>query len=144
LPKLETFGHRFNGKFGSYFGGRYDEVLHHECFDRLKGLPVWRLQICSVENCGVVFLKAKKALYCRDHRSLRSRAQRYREKLKGRFTAEELRDKRHEYYLTRVRRLKGEAKAAAVRKNINPSQLGREAVKAVEAAVAEQPGREER
>ena len=136
LPPLACSVTLRNDRFFCSYKGGLDTLSLYECRDLLIGLPSWRLQKCSAEGCQDVFVKTKKALYCATHGSEQSRSERYRGSLKTRLTPEQIRDRRHGYYLARVERQNGKAAVAKVQRR-RPSDteltslLARDAVEAV-------------
>lgn len=116
LPPLAIEASQRDGKFVSSYAGELDDVFLNECWDRLRGLPVWRLQHCPVNDCNRIFVRTKKALYCSIHATAQARAARYRRGLSNRLTPEEIRRRRHDHYVARVKKLKGAAAAKKVRK----------------------------
>jgi len=136
LPPLACYVTLRNDRFFSLYEGGLDTLLLYECRDLLIGLPGWRLQKCSAEGCQDVFVKTKKARYCTTHGSEQARSERYRDSLKTRLTPEQIRDRRHSYYLARVERQNGKTAVAKVRKRglsgtERTSLLARDAVEAV-------------
>ena len=116
LPPLTMVASQHDGGFASSYRGSPENMFIHETWDRLRGLPAWRLQRCPAEDCERLFVKTKKALYCPVHASAQARAARYRAKLPERLTPEQIRERRHRHYVARVQKLKGKAAAKRVRR----------------------------
>jgi hypothetical protein len=78
----------------------------------LGGREGERLIGCAEPGCDVFFIKRKRGMYCRTHRSGKEYARRHRQ------GAKESPNSRHERYLNQVARTKGPNIAAHVRKRV--------------------------
>jgi hypothetical protein len=99
-------------RFIGYTEGEFAAVFLRECATLLNGLEKSRLQKCSALGCDSVFVKRKKAKYCVVHSSVRMRSERYRDALKQRLTAAEIKKRRRRYYRNRQAKLQLEARKA--------------------------------
>jgi predicted RNA-binding Zn ribbon-like protein len=108
------------------FGFRVEPLLRphglaHEAAN-LKAITLWtlanvlggsegeRLVACAEPGCDVLFIKRKRGIYCRAHRSGKEYARRHRQ------AAKESPELRHSRYVKQVARTKGDKIAAHVRK----------------------------
>jgi hypothetical protein len=106
--------------------------LMHEATN-LKAIVLWtlanilggreggRLVKCAEPGCEVIFIKRKRGIYCRAHRSGREHARRHR------LAAKQSPDSRHERYVKHVARTKGKSVAAHVRKSTRKNKIRRTA-----------------
>ena len=119
------------------FGFRVEPLLRphgltHEA-SNLKAIVLWtlanilggregeRLVKCAEPGCEVIFIKRKRGIYCRAHRSGKEHARRHRQ------AAKESPESRHSRYVKHVARTKGKSVAAHVRKSTRKNKSRRTA-----------------
>jgi hypothetical protein len=80
----------------------FDDAFLYACAYIIGSPESWRLQKCSEPGCPKPFVQRKKSRYCLEHGSARARSERQRQVIETKLTPEQLRERRHGYYLNQL------------------------------------------
>jgi hypothetical protein len=103
LPEVNWVVTRPEDQPQGHFEARADVSFLYACADYLCGPEGWRVQRCLQPGCKNPFVKIKRARFCDEHRSAKSKSQRFILSLKE-TDPSELKKRRHKYYLTRLQK----------------------------------------
>jgi len=104
-------------------------------WELLGGREARRITRCAELGCTTILVKRKNRKFCRSHGSAKERARRHRRSLKTSLPLAERRKRRHRAHQSHVKRTKGKAVAARVRKRpIRGWELARDAIETIDAS----------
>ncbi len=101
----------FSSSYVAMWSGNIREVFLLNVVDLLQA-EGGRIKRCAWEPCGKLFIKLKRGAYCSRDCSQRERTRRYQ----GKLGSEAWREKRHQYYVRKVERIKGKKFAEKIRR----------------------------